>query len=104
MTPLEYIASNPTLEDMQSKALLFSPELHDSMQSKQANINTNHIISPVLLEDGRYGSSCDLLSECNPGGVYHELFNALDTELLNTAELVDMSDLMELIPEPETLV
>ena len=104
MTPLEYIASNPTLEDMQSKALLFSPELRDSMQSKQANINTTHIISPILLKDGRYGSRCDLLSECNPGGVYHELFNALDTTLLNAAEIVDMSELMELIPEPETLV
>lgn len=104
MTPLEYIASNPTLEDMQSKALLFSPELRDSMQSKQANINTTHVISPILLKDGRYGSRCDLLSECNTGGVYRELFNALDTELLNTAEIVDMSDLIELIPEPETLV
>ena len=101
MKPIDYIESNPTIEDMQSKALLFSATLHDAMQVKQGNIDTNHLITPVLLTDGRYGICCDVLSETGEGHIFHELFSVLDKALLNTGELVDMSDLMELIPEPE---
>ena len=103
MKPLDYIATNPSIEDMQSKALLFSAALHDAMQVKQGNINTNHLITPILLTDGRYGICCDILSETGSGRIFSEIFGALDTAALNTAEIADMSELMELIPVPETL-
>ena len=104
MKPLEYIASNPSNEDMASKALLFSAALNDAMQAKQGNIETNHLITPVLLTDGRYGIRALTFTECNEGGIFAELFGVLDTAILNTAEIVDMSELMELLPAPEPLV
>ena len=104
MKPIDYIATNPSIEDMQSKALLFKAALYGAMQAKQGNIDTNHLVAPVLLTDGRYGICCDILSETGSGHIFSEIFGALDTEALNTAEIADMSELMELIPEPETLV
>jgi len=104
MKPIDYIASNPSIEDMKSKALLFPAALHDAMQAKQGNIDTNHLVSPVLLTDGRYGICCDILSETEEGHIFHELFNVLDMAVLNTAEIADMSELVELLPAPEPLV
>ena len=104
MKPIDYIATNPSIEDMQSKALLFSAALYHAMQAKQGNIDTNHLITPVLLTDGRYGICCDILSETGSGHIFSEIFGALDTAALNTAEIADMSELVELLPAPEPLV
>ena len=101
MKPLDYIATNPSTEDMASKALLFSAALNDAMQAKQGNIDTNHRITPRLLTDGRYGICCDILSETGEGHIFRELFSVLDMAVLNTAELVDMSEMVALLPEPE---
>ena len=98
MKPLDYIASNPSTEDMASKALLFSAALNNAMQAKQGNIDTNHRITPVELTDGRYGIRALTLTECNEGGIFHKLFSVLDTAILNTAELVDMSEMVALLP------
>ena len=101
MKPLDYIATNPSIEDMQSKALLFSAALHGAMQAKQGNINTSHLITPVLLTDGRYGICCDILSGTGEGHIFHELFSVLDKAILNTADLVDMTELVALLPVEE---
>jgi hypothetical protein len=101
MTPLEYIASNPSIEGMASKALLFSAALNNAMQAKQGDIDSNHRITPVLLTDGRYGIRALTFTECAEGGIFHELFSTLDPAALNTAELVDMSEMVALLPEPE---
>ena len=103
MKPIDYIASNPSVEDMQSKALLFSAALHDAMQAKQGNIDTNHLVTPVLLTDGRYGICCDILSETEEGHIFHELFSVLDMAILNTADLVDMTELVALLPVEEEI-
>ena len=98
MKPLDYIATNPSVEDMESKALLFSAALNDAMRAKQGNIETNHRITPRLLTDGRYGIRALTFTECNAGGIFHELFSVLDTAILNTAELVEMSEMVALLP------
>ena len=103
MKPIDYIASNPSIEDMQSKALLFSAALYHAMQAKQGNIDTNHLVTPVLLTDGRYGICCDILSETEEGHIFHELFSVLDMAILNTAELVDMTELVALLPVVEEI-
>ena len=99
MTPLDYIATNPSTEDMASKALLFSAALNDAMQAKQGNVDTNHRITPVELTDGRYGIRALTFTECNAGGIFYRLFSSLDTAIFNTAELVEMSEMVALIPE-----
>ena len=98
MKPIDYIESNPSIEDMQSKALLFSAALYNAMRAKQGNIDTSHLVSPVLLTDGRYGVGCDIFSETGEGHIFHELFSVLDNAVLNTGELVDMAELVALLP------
>ena len=103
MKPIDYIASNPSIEDMKSKALLFSAALYHAMQAKQGNIDTSHLITPVLLTDGRYGICCDILSETGEGHIFHQLFSVLDKAILNTGELVDMTELVALLPVEEEI-
>ena len=98
MTPLEYLATNPSAAEAKLKFLIFSVELRDAMLAKQDTLTTNHHISPVLLTDGRYGACCDLLTEVGVGGIYHALFSILDLDALNTALLVDKPEFMALLP------
>ena len=101
MTNTEYLASNPSLSDAQGQFLLLSEALRDSIASKQDTLGVNHRISPVLLTDGRYGVCCDLLTEIGEGGIYHEIFTLIDLDALNTAERVDKSAFLSLLPTDE---
>jgi hypothetical protein len=98
MKPIDYIESNPTLEDMQSKALLFSEGLNDSLKSVQDGIETNHLITPVLLTDDRYGIRCDVFSEISEGKIFNRVYALTNKALLNAAQLVDMTELVALLP------
>ena len=98
MTPLDYIASNPSTEDMESKALLFSAALNSAIQDKQGNIDTNHRITPVELTDGRYGIRALTLTETRGIGIFRELFDLLDQNALDTAVIVDKAEFLSLIP------
>ena len=100
MTPLEYLATNPTYAEAKEKFLVFSVELRDVLLAKQDTLNTNHKISPVLLSDGRYGACCDLLTAIGEGEIYHDIFALLDMAALNTAELVEKAEFIALLPEP----
>jgi hypothetical protein len=84
MKPIDYIASNPSIEDMASKALLFSAALYHAMQAKQGNIDTSHLITPVLLTDGRYGICCDILSETGEKGTSSMSYSVFWTKRSST--------------------
>lgn len=101
MTPLEYLATNPSYDDAKGKFLLFAPELRAALLAKQDTLDTHNKIDPVLLSDGRYGSCCAMLTEIGEGGVYHDIWELLDKAALNTAELVDKSEFMALLPTEE---
>ena len=100
MTPLEYLATNPTYAEAKEKFLLFSVELRDTLLAKQATLGTDHNITPRLLSDGRYGVRCDLLTAIGEGEIYHDIFALLDMDALNTAELVEKAEFDALLPEP----
>ena len=102
MTPLEYLATNPTLEDTRNHWLVFSTADKDSMLTKQAQIPSVHRIAPVELTDGRWTVCCDLLTEVS-GGVFTEVFQTLDIGKLNTAELLTTAEVMPLFPTPEEI-
>lgn len=102
MTPLQYIASNPTLDDARKKGLVFSVADKDSMLAKQEQIDTPFRIAPIELTDGRWAICCDLLTEVSPG-VYQELFAALDTDKLAAAEILPWADVLALLPETDEI-
>ena len=101
MTPLEYLATNPTYEEAKEKFLVFSAELCAAMLTKQDTLTTAHHMSPALLPDGRYGACCVLLTAIDEGEIYHDIWELLDKAALNTAELVDKSEFMALLPTEE---
>ena len=102
MTPSEYLATNPTPEELSYNYLLIPAELRDSMLAKQDTLTTHNHISPVLLIDGRYGACCDLYTEVGAGGIYHELWEMLDQAKLEECEVVDKAAFLALLPpDPE---
>ena len=101
MTPLQYIATEPTLEDARSKGLVFPTEYKDSLLAKQKELDTSFKISPVELSDGRWAINCDTFTEIQHG-VYQELFGRLDTSKLNSSEIIPWEDVLALLPKLET--
>jgi len=103
MTPLEYIATNPTYEDSKTKWLAFSTELKDTMLAKQATLNTSHRVNPIELTDGRWACRGAAVTEIS-GGVFTPLFQLLDLDLLNTATIIEDDEFQSLRPtEPELI-
>jgi hypothetical protein len=100
MTPLEYFATNPSIDSLRDNWLLLSAETRDTLIAKQDTLTTNHRISPVLLTDGRYGVCCDIKSGMGPGQIYYGIFSILDLDLLDEAERVDTQTFKALLPEP----
>lgn len=96
MKLLEYIASNPSIDDLRSRGLIFSAADKDSMLAKQEQIDKPFRIAPIELTDGRWAICCDTLTEISPG-VYQELFAALDTDKLATAEMLPWADVLALL-------
>ena len=72
------------------------------MQAKQDDIETNHLITPVELTDGRYGIRALTLTECGEGGIFNEIFS-LSTAIFHTADLVDMTEMVALLPVYEEI-
>ena len=102
MTPLEYIATNPTYEEARLKWLTFSAADKDSMLAKQAEVQSNHRIAPTELTDGRWAVCCDLLTEIQ-GGVFTEVFQQLDMGKLNSAIIIEDDEFQTLKPAPEEI-
>ena len=102
MTPLEYIATNPSYEDSHSKWLVFDITNKRSMIAKQANIVTHHKIKPLGLTDGRWAVCCDIATEIGEKGVFRQLFAKLDKGKLSTAEIIEDAEFQLLKPvQPE---
>ena len=101
MTPLEYIASNPSYEESRGKWLVFNAANKTSMLAKQKGIKTNHRVIPTELTDGRWAVCCDVLTELGEKGVYRRLFAALDRGKLNTSEILTSAEIAPLWPVTE---
>ena len=63
--------------------------------------NPRHVASPVDLVDGRKMLCADLLTEVGPGGLYSGGFAHLPAELFPLVEVLPMSQVLPLLPQPE---
>lgn len=96
MTLSQLLAAD--LATQRQHALVFHATLAGALASKWSEFgSTNCVPSPVLLTDGRYMLSADVLSEVGPGGLLHAMWAASDhaaiaagTEVLPWAEAVAM--------------
>jgi len=83
-------------------ALVFSPELAEQLAAVQSEYgNPRHVASPVDLVDGRKMLCADLLTEVGPGGLYSSGFAHLPAELFPSVEVLPMSQVLPLLPQPE---
>jgi hypothetical protein len=102
MTLADLITQPVSYETTKNLALVFSPELAAQLAAVQAEYgNPRHVASPVDLTDGRKMLCADLLTEVGPGGLYSGGFAHLPAELFPSVEVLPMSEVLPLLPQPE---
>jgi hypothetical protein len=104
MTLADLITQPVSYETAKDLALVFSPELAAQLAAVQAEHgNPRHVASPVDLVDGRKMLCADLLTEVGPGGIYSGGFAHLPAELFPLVEVLPMSQVLQLLPQPEEI-
>jgi hypothetical protein len=104
MTLADLITQPVSYETAKDLALVFSPELAAQLAAVQAEHgNPRHVASPVDLVDGRKMLCADLLTEIGPGGLYSGGFAHLPAELFPAVEVLPMSQVLPLLPQPEEI-
>jgi hypothetical protein len=84
-------------------ALVFDASLAGALAAKWSEHgSTNCVPSPVLLDDGRYMLSADVLSEVGPGGLLHAMLQASDHAAIAAGTTVmEWQDAVAMIPVSE---
>lgn len=80
--------------------MVYSQELADRLAEVQAEEPTQFVAKGVLLTDGRYLLSADILSEV-PSGLYRIGFGKLDPARFDEISILPIADAMALLPVPE---
>ena len=86
--------------DASGLALVFTPQLAGRLAELHSQYgSTNCIPVPRVLADGRLMLSADVLTEIEPGGLLHAMWEAADKEVLNAAvEVLPWADAIALLP------
>ena len=85
-----------------SHALVFAEDLAVRLSEVQAEHgDPRHVPSPLLLTDGRYMLTADILTECVPGGLIYGGFSNLDASRFDEIEVLPIADAVALLPEPD---
>jgi len=104
MTLADLITQPVSYETARDLALVFSPERATQLADVQSEHgNPRHVASPVDLTDGRKMLCADLLTEVGPGGLYSGGFAHLPAELFPIVEVLPMSEVLPLLPQPEEI-
>lgn len=104
MTLADLIQQPVNYESAKDLALVFSPELAAQLSAVQSEHgNPRHVASPVDLVDGRKMLCADLLTEVGQGGLYSGGFTHLPAELFPLVEVLPMSEVLPLLPQPEEI-
>jgi hypothetical protein len=102
MTLADLITQPVSYDAAKDLALVFSPDLAAQLAAVQAEYgNPRHVASPVDLTDGRKMLCADLLTEIAPGGLYSGGFAHLPSDLFPLVEVLPMSEVLPLLPQPE---
>jgi hypothetical protein len=102
MTLADLITQPVSYDTAKDLAIVFSPELAAQLAAVQAEHgNPRHVAAPVDLVDGRKMLCADLLTEVGPGGIYSGGFAHLPAELFPSVEVLPMSEVLPLLPQPE---
>lgn len=83
-------------------ALVFTPQLAARLAELHAQYGSNKCRTvPRVMTDGRLMLSADVLTEIEPGGLLHAMWEAADKAVLNAAvEVLPWADAVALLPPP----
>jgi len=88
------------LTEARSLALVFTPQLAARLAELHAQHGTTNCVPvPRTLTDGRLMLCADLLTEIEPGGLLHAMWEAADKQVLGQAvEVLPWSEAVALLP------
>lgn len=88
------------IETARGYALVFTTQLAQRLAELHAQHGSpNCVPVPRRLADGRLMLSADVLTEVEPGGLLHAMWEAADKQVLNTAvEVLPWADAVALLP------
>jgi hypothetical protein len=81
-------------------ALLFTPALAGRLAQLHAEHGSQKCVPvPLALTDGRLMLTADILTECEPGGLLHAMWQAADKAvLLPSVDVVPIGEALALLP------
>jgi hypothetical protein len=93
----EFLVTNPN--SFKLYCLILTTELAQLLLTTQSkHSNEQFKIYPRELIDGRYVLGADLLTEVQPGGLYHQGWQHLPQERFNEVEVMLWNDIVPLLP------
>lgn len=89
-------------EQGRNLALVFTPQLAARLAELHGQYGSRNCVPvPVVLRDGRLMLRGDVLTEIEPGGLLHAMWEAADKGVLNAAvEVLPWADAVALLPPP----
>jgi hypothetical protein len=92
-------------EDAKAMALVFTPQLAARLAELHGQHgSTNCVPVPRTLTDGRLMLSADVLTEIEPGGLLHAMWQAADQAVLGASvEVLPWADAVALLPPDPAL-
>lgn len=87
-------------DDAREYALVFTPQLAGRLAELHSQYGSQKCVPvPRVLTDGRLMLSADVLTEIEPGGLLHGMWEAADKAILNAAvEVLPWADAVALLP------
>lgn len=99
MTLADLMALLPPPTELVGLALVFDEELRDRLVAVQAEYGDQRFTAyPARLDDGRYMHQASILTECQPGGLYHAGFSRLDAARFADIDVVPYAEAVALLP------
>jgi hypothetical protein len=96
MNLLELLATNPDLATLRTKGLVFTPVLAMTLDAIQQTLGPRPVVvEPILMTTGNFALGADLLTEIQPGGLFHAGFGAIPMELLGLVEVIDWTTVLD---------
>lgn len=95
-----------SLEAARGLALVFTPQLAGRLAELHAEYGSpNCVPMPRTLTDGRLMLCADVLTEIEPGGLLHAMWEAADQQVLGQAvEVMAWADAVALLPPDPPMV
>lgn len=102
MTLLRDLELPISYDDAKSMALVFTPPLAQRLAELHAIHGSDNCRPvPLALADGRLMLCADVLTEIQPGGLLHAMWEAADKAvLLSQVEVIAWDEALALLPEP----